>query len=193
MAYKGTRKAVPEIGQELGADYLVEGSIRAEGARLFVTSRLVRVRDQTQVSSASYDREPTSCDRAAARAQHRDRRAAAAAPAAGAPGRAGTAAHPQCAFRGHLLAKLGRTTEAREILRTLDGLPRERYVPPYAFALVHSGLGERDAALAALKRAYEARGVHLVFLPVDPKWDASRDHPRFRALVARCGFAARAP
>jgi hypothetical protein len=33
-----------------------------------------------------------------------------------------------------------------------------------------------------------ARDVHLVFLPVDAKWDAYRDDPRFEALLARCGF-----
>jgi TolB-like protein len=43
----------------VGADYLVEGSIRGGSDRLRVTSRLVRVQDQAQVWSASYDREPT--------------------------------------------------------------------------------------------------------------------------------------
>ena len=92
------------------------------------------------------------------------------------------------AFRGHVLARLGRTAEARDILKTLESWSRERYVPPYVIALVHAGLGERDAALAALERAYEARDVHLVFLPVDPKWDACRPDPRFRALLDRCDF-----
>jgi TolB-like protein/DNA-binding winged helix-turn-helix (wHTH) protein/Flp pilus assembly protein TadD len=93
------------------------------------------------------------------------------------------------AFRSHVLAREGRTAEARDILRTLESLSRERYVPPYAIALVHAGLGERDAAVAALVRAYEARDVHLIFLPVDPRWDAYRDDPRLRALLERCGFA----
>ena len=87
------------------------------------------------------------------------------------------------AFRGHVLARLGRTAEARDILRTLESLSRERYVPPYMIAIVHLGLGERDAALASLDRAYEARDIHLVFLPVDPRWDACRSDPRFRALI----------
>jgi TolB-like protein/DNA-binding winged helix-turn-helix (wHTH) protein/Flp pilus assembly protein TadD len=95
------------------------------------------------------------------------------------------------AFRGHLLARMGRGAEARDLLRTLESLSKERYVPPYAIALVHAGLGERDAALAALDRAYEARDVHLVFLPVDPRWDAYRSDPRFKALLERCGFAKR--
>jgi TolB-like protein/DNA-binding winged helix-turn-helix (wHTH) protein/Flp pilus assembly protein TadD len=92
-------------------------------------------------------------------------------------------------FRGHLLAKMGRVNEAREVLRTLQAVSRERYVPPYAMALVHAGLGDREAVFAALDRAYEARDVHLIFLPVDPKWDAYRADPRFAAVLARCGFS----
>jgi tetratricopeptide (TPR) repeat protein len=93
------------------------------------------------------------------------------------------------AFRGHVLARLGRAAEARDILRTLESLSGERYVPPYAIALVQAGLGERDAAFASLDRAHEARDVHLVFLPIDPRWDAYRADPRFKVLVERCGFA----
>jgi TolB-like protein/DNA-binding winged helix-turn-helix (wHTH) protein/Flp pilus assembly protein TadD len=94
-------------------------------------------------------------------------------------------------FRGHLLAKLGRVAEARDLLRTLEAVSREHYVPPYALALVHAGLGEREAVFEWLDRAYEARDVHLIFLPVDPKWDAYRADPRFAALLARCRFTAR--
>jgi Flp pilus assembly protein TadD len=90
--------------------------------------------------------------------------------------------------RGYVLAKAGRTEDAREILKTLEGVSRERYVPPFALALVHAGLGERDAALEWLDRAYEARDVHLIFLTVDPKWDPYRGDPRFTALLARCDF-----
>ena len=92
------------------------------------------------------------------------------------------------ASRGHLLARRGRSEEAREILKTLETLSRERYVPPYALALVHAGLGERDAVFASLDRSYEARDVHLMFLTVDPKWDPYRADPRFEALLARCDF-----
>ena len=39
-----------------------------------------------------------------------------------------------------------------------------------------------------LDKAYAARDVHLIFLPVDPKWDPYRGDSRFEALLARCGF-----
>jgi tetratricopeptide (TPR) repeat protein len=92
-------------------------------------------------------------------------------------------------LRGFILAKAGRLDEAREVLATLEAAARERYVPPYAIALVHAGLGERDAAFAWLDRAYTARDVHLIFLPVDAKWDEYRQDSRFTALISRCGFA----
>jgi TolB-like protein/Flp pilus assembly protein TadD len=62
MVYKRSAKSLAEIGHELSADYLVESSIRADadGSRLRITSRLIRARDQAQVWSESYDREPTS-------------------------------------------------------------------------------------------------------------------------------------
>jgi hypothetical protein len=56
-------------------------------------------------------------------------------------------------------------------------------------ALVHAGLGERDAVFEWLERAYSARDVHLLFLPVDPKWDDYRQDARFVALLSRCGFS----
>jgi hypothetical protein len=91
-------------------------------------------------------------------------------------------------LRGYLFAKLGRTREAREVLNTLEAISREQYIPPYASALVHAGLGEREVVLEWLERAYDAHDVHLVLLVADPKWDAFRADARFLALVERCGF-----
>jgi DNA-binding winged helix-turn-helix (wHTH) protein/TolB-like protein/Flp pilus assembly protein TadD len=91
-------------------------------------------------------------------------------------------------LKGYLLAKTGRAAEAREVLRTLEADARERYVPPYAMALVDAGLGETEEVFAWLDKAYLARDVHLIYLPVDPKWDRYRSDPRFAALIRRCGF-----
>lgn len=60
MAYKRSDKAIADIGRELNAVYLVEGSIRAEGGRMRVTAKLIRVRGQLHVWSATFDGEPRS-------------------------------------------------------------------------------------------------------------------------------------
>jgi TolB-like protein/DNA-binding winged helix-turn-helix (wHTH) protein len=92
-------------------------------------------------------------------------------------------------FTGYILGRSGRTAEAREVLGALEMASRQRYVPPYAVALVHAGLEDADAAFEWLERAYAARDVHLMFLTVDVKWDRYRGDPRFSDLLARCGFA----
>jgi TolB-like protein/DNA-binding winged helix-turn-helix (wHTH) protein/Flp pilus assembly protein TadD len=91
------------------------------------------------------------------------------------------------AMRGYALARAGRTAEARDLLATLETVSHQRYVPPYAFALVHAGLGERDAVFEWLDKAYTAHDVHLMYL-VDARWDPYRDDARFKALIDRCGF-----
>jgi TolB-like protein/DNA-binding winged helix-turn-helix (wHTH) protein/Flp pilus assembly protein TadD len=97
------------------------------------------------------------------------------------------------ALSGYIHARAGRSDKGRDALTTLDMLSRERYVPPYALALVHAGLGEYDAVFDSLNRAFDVRDAHLIYLPVDPKWDAFRSEDRFRALIERCGFATGAP
>ena len=57
MQYERTRKGAREIGQELGADYVLENSIRHEAGRLRITSQLVRASDQTHVWAESYERD----------------------------------------------------------------------------------------------------------------------------------------
>jgi tetratricopeptide (TPR) repeat protein len=94
-------------------------------------------------------------------------------------------------LRGYLMARRGRTEEARAVLGALEDAARVRYLPPYAMALVHAGLGEHDASFAWLDRAHEVRDVHVVYLPVDPKWDPLRSDARFPALLGRCGLAGR--
>ena len=90
--------------------------------------------------------------------------------------------------RGYFLATAGRVHEARQVLGALETASRTGYVPPYTIALIHAGLREWDAAFEWLGRAYDVRDTHLIFLTVDPKWDPVRADPRFRDLLARCGF-----
>ncbi len=96
-------------------------------------------------------------------------------------------------LKGYILAKIGQIRPAREMLIMLDELSRTRYVPPYAPALIYAGLEEDQKVFDALEHAYASRDVHLVFLPVDPKWDRFRAQPRFEALLQQCGFENKGP
>ncbi len=57
MAYKHTNKTISQIGQELGVDYILEGSVRREGGEARVSAQLIRVADQTHLWAQNYERE----------------------------------------------------------------------------------------------------------------------------------------
>jgi len=59
MVFKHSQQSVTHIGQSLGADYLLEGSIRREGRTVRVSAQLIRVSDQSHLWAHSYDRELT--------------------------------------------------------------------------------------------------------------------------------------
>ena len=59
MAYKKTTKTIDRIGQELGVNYVLEGSVRREGERVRIAAQLISVKDQTHLWAKSYDREIT--------------------------------------------------------------------------------------------------------------------------------------
>jgi TolB-like protein/DNA-binding winged helix-turn-helix (wHTH) protein/Flp pilus assembly protein TadD len=55
--YKGSTLTAREIGKELNADYLVQGSIRRSSDRIRITVQLIKARDGIDVWTESYDRE----------------------------------------------------------------------------------------------------------------------------------------
>lgn len=59
MQYKGTRKGTGQIGRELNAGYLLEGSVRREGRRVRVTAQLIQASDETHLWANTYDRDLT--------------------------------------------------------------------------------------------------------------------------------------
>jgi tetratricopeptide (TPR) repeat protein len=98
-----------------------------------------------------------------------------------------TMAHP-LGLLGFARVRSGDTSGARAILEELLTAARSRYVAPYGIALVYNALGDNDAALAWLKRGFEARDHKMNLLKVDPKWKNLYGDPRFQDLVRRVGF-----
>jgi DNA-binding winged helix-turn-helix (wHTH) protein/TolB-like protein/tetratricopeptide (TPR) repeat protein len=86
---------------------------------------------------------------------------------------------------GQALAMLGRIPEARAELQRAIELEKQQYVPALDIATVCASLGDHDAALQWLERAFVDRSTNIPMLPFDPSFDAMRDDPRFIALVER--------
>jgi serine/threonine protein kinase/tetratricopeptide (TPR) repeat protein len=57
FAFHGRNEDVRRIAQELGANYILEGSVRRSNARIRITSQLIRAADGVHLSSKRYDRE----------------------------------------------------------------------------------------------------------------------------------------
>ncbi len=93
------------------------------------------------------------------------------------------------AFEGYALVKLGKPSEARDVLDKLLKLSKERFVPPYHIALLYNALGDRDQAFEWLERGFEQRDPKMAFLKVERKWNNLRDDPRFMDLMRRVGFS----
>ena len=55
--YRRRERAVDALGEELGVDYVLEGSVRLPAGRVMVTTRLVRTGDKTQVWADNLDLE----------------------------------------------------------------------------------------------------------------------------------------
>ena len=55
--YKGSQLPANQIGKELHADYLVQGSVRRVAGHVRIAVQLIQVLDQTDVWAESYDRE----------------------------------------------------------------------------------------------------------------------------------------
>jgi len=92
------------------------------------------------------------------------------------------------ASEAHLLAAIGRRDEARSRRMVLEAYARERYVPPFWFAIAALALDGRNAALDFLERGCEQHDVWLVWLGTEPRLDPLRSDRRFQQLLERIGL-----
>src|SRR5438876_2948802 len=89
-------------------------------------------------------------------------------------------------FIGHVQARMGHEKEARARLDQMNDAAKRRYVAPYAFALIHLALGDKDQALDWLEKAAQERGLtYFNFIKVDPFLDPLRGDPRFEAVMQK--------
>src|SRR5882724_1513214 len=89
---------------------------------------------------------------------------------------------------GYAYATSGKRDEAMKVLDQLKDLSKQRYASSYGVAIIHLGLGEKDAAFESLEKAYQERSEGLSSLMVEPRWDSLRADPRFADLMRRVGL-----
>ena len=82
-------------------------------------------------------------------------------------------------------ARSGRRDEALRLLAELKERDATGYIPAGAFVNAYLGLGDTDAAIEWLERAYAEQSNLLQYLKVHPYFDPVRNDPRFADLVAR--------
>jgi eukaryotic-like serine/threonine-protein kinase len=86
---------------------------------------------------------------------------------------------------GHAYAISGKRTDAQNALVRLKGLSAKQYVAPYDLAVICVGLGDTSQAMDWLERAYEDHSAWLIWIKVDPRFDGTRNDPRYRDLLRR--------
>ena len=89
---------------------------------------------------------------------------------------------------GHAYAIAGQQSKARQILAELDTRSKQEPISSYQFALIFTGLGEKDRAFASLEKAFRERSTLLTYLKMDARFDPLRPDPRFADLLRQIGL-----
>lgn len=88
----------------------------------------------------------------------------------------------------YVYARSGHEAQARQALQKLDQ-PKPRQAYSMQRAVAYTGVGDKDAAIAALQQAYADHISALTAIKVDPIYDPLRDDPRFQELLGRIHLA----
>ncbi|MGD1148655.1 MAG: protein kinase [Thermoanaerobaculaceae bacterium] len=86
---------------------------------------------------------------------------------------------------GQACGMTGDEARARAILTELEALAETQYVAAYHLSHVYTGLGEQDAAIDCLERAFEQRSGAIYGVKGSYLFAGLREHPRFQALLRK--------
>lgn len=90
---------------------------------------------------------------------------------------------------GHAHALAGDHAKGLAVLTELTELAKNRYVPSGELAFLCIGLGNIEQAFGWLGKAEEEKALRLIYLKVEPRFDAIRSDPRFQDLLRKVGLA----
>lgn len=92
-------------------------------------------------------------------------------------------------YLGYALGRGGQRDDALQLLSQLDQRARADYVPPYAYALIHCGLGQVEEAIGWLQKAADLPDSLIRDLLVDPPLECVRADPRYQDLLKQINLA----
>ena len=88
-------------------------------------------------------------------------------------------------FLGQAHALLGQREKAQKLLDMLLKRVNKSYVPPFAIALIYTGLGQRDEAFEWLEKAFIEHSQWQAWLETIPEFDSLSSDPRLADLRHR--------
>jgi TolB-like protein/DNA-binding winged helix-turn-helix (wHTH) protein len=91
------------------------------------------------------------------------------------------------ALLGHAYGLAGERAKALSILEEIKLLSKQQYVSPMDFAIVYTGLGDREMTFQWLETAYSERVMRIQELN-EPHFDSLRGDPRYENLLRRIGI-----
>lgn len=97
---------------------------------------------------------------------------------------------PQIAWLAHAKGSSGDRRSARALVDRVLRQASDRHVSGYHLALAHVGVGDLDAAFAALDQACTDRDPVLLQAAVEPRLDPLRSDERYQQLLGRLGIPA---
>ena len=89
---------------------------------------------------------------------------------------------------GNVYGASGQMEESKGILDTMLSLAGSIYVTPYGLALVYAGRHEFDSAFKYLDMALVDRSNWLVWLKLDPRWQAISRDTRYHEMLEKIGL-----
>ncbi len=103
--------------------------------------------------------------------------------------RSAAARHPSgTASLVEILAKLGKTQEARAVLDAALAHAQTAWVSPANLARMHFALGDKDLAFAQMERAVTERDALVAGFKDDPMYDPMRADPRFESYAKKVQY-----
>jgi eukaryotic-like serine/threonine-protein kinase len=94
--------------------------------------------------------------------------------------------HPMLAYA---YSMAGNRDEALKILDEQKKLAKHVYISPYNFAIIYTGLGDKDRAFEWLEKGYEQRTQYVYRVKREPMFDSLRSDPRYAELLRKMNLA----